>query len=281
MTSTKIFDMSEADQEKTSIFIWWKDINFSLRLNFNWDLIWIIFSGSEPKGKNVAEPKEKDVAESEGKNLTETEKEAKAKYSRPPITQWTPELVEKFYREAKEHTDQLTEINKQFAAQFKKATSDDVQLHLNNEEAKGHFIGLLLTHTTMLNKYFDNRLAWIGMWSDSYSEELKDVFEKYKAIKDGNYDEFLTKIADLDEKDRSVAITMYFNNFNGYRNITNKALNKAEGLSHEYLKDFTPLLKDPRIRQIVNKDYGEAKKIFLEQDGYLRKKVSEVINQPK
>lgn len=56
-----------------------------------------------------------------------------------------------------------------------------------------------------------------------------------------------------------------------------KEINSVENFFHsEIRKD--PIYKNAEFKQIMNKDYPETKKIYVDQDSYLRQKVGEILN---
>lgn len=87
----------------------------------------------------------------------------------------------------------------------------------------------------------------------------------------------IAKIAKIKEEKQQVK--EYFDLFNGYRNKVKKEITKLETLSRDGFRKHLPdLYKLKEFKQIVNIDAPKAIKEVVDQDGYLKSKISEIIN---
>lgn len=192
---------------------------------------------------------------------------------------WTPEYKNQFYNYLQQHMAEYEKINQKNEEMFKLATS--VDLHVDNPEAVLHIIRLLQSHTTMLNKSFDNRLAWLSIFKSGCPSDIQEKLNQIESNKHNSYEKYLKSIEGVrDDIDMKTFAKLTFNSLNAFRNEANKEVNKGEEILNTYIRK-TPIYKEDRFKQLITHDYLRTKKIFSDQDSYLRKKVSEVLNAPK
>lgn len=83
----------------------------------------------------------------------------------------------------------------------------------------------------------------------------------------------------LDEKQQ---VKEFFNIFNSYRNKVSKDINKLEHVTHEGFRINMPdLYKTKEFKQLINIDSPKVIKKVVDEDNYLKKKISEIINEKK
>lgn len=106
----------------------------------------------------------------------------------------------------------------------------------------------------------------------------------YKAMGDKTdklIEDYFYAVENLSSKtDFKACLKEYFNLTNGLRNAVYKEINAFENDLHSRIRR-DPMYKNAEFKQIVNQDYPALKKNFIEQDSYLRKKISDVLNAPK
>lgn len=91
--------------------------------------------------------------------------------------------------------------------------------------------------------------------------------------------DYVDKIDKLGDNKGDPTGKINFSAVNAYRNEGNKQLNKAENFIHAEFKDLGKFYqKSPELKKCLNVDYINAKKSFNEQDGYLKKTISEILN---
>ena len=93
--------------------------------------------------------------------------------------------------------------------------------------------------------------------------------------------DYFSKIEKLSES-RSVDASLkeFFTITNAFRNSLNKELNLAEQEVHKNIR-LTIAYKNPKVKQVVNSDLIIVKRIFNEQDSYLKKRVEEILFSKK
>jgi hypothetical protein len=95
-----------------------------------------------------------------------------------------------------------------------------------------------------------------------------------------NHLENIEKIRNI--KDERQQAKEYFDTLNAYRNKARKEVIKYEAVSHDGLKKYQPnLYKLKEFKQLVNIDAPKVIKEVVDQDDYLKKKISEIINATK
>jgi hypothetical protein len=109
-------------------------------------------------------------------------------------------------------------------------------------------------------------------------QEFSDIESNILDIKEN----YISKVEKLSEKEGNIKGTFkeFFSETNAFRNKVYTELNKAENLLSS---DFRagPFSNNKEIKQIINKDYINAKKSFIREDEYLKKKISEIIYEKK
>jgi hypothetical protein len=89
----------------------------------------------------------------------------------------------------------------------------------------------------------------------------------------------ITKIGDGNWRDDIKNIKIFFDNLNAHRNRTNKLIVKYENISHSAFKEhMSDIYKLKEFKQLVNVEGPKSIKEVVDQDSYLKKKISEIIN---
>jgi hypothetical protein len=87
----------------------------------------------------------------------------------------------------------------------------------------------------------------------------------------------LVKISDPHEQARQFFIIL-----NTYRNKTFKIINALDSISHKHIREIMPdLYKNAEFKKIVNVDVPKSIKEVVNEDSYLKSRVSEIINTKK
>jgi hypothetical protein len=95
-----------------------------------------------------------------------------------------------------------------------------------------------------------------------------------------NHVENISKIAKISDEKQQVK--EYFDLLNAYRNKVKKELSRLEIVSHDgFRKNIPELYKLKEFKELVNKDVPKVIKDVVENDGYLKTKISEIINAKK
>jgi hypothetical protein len=89
--------------------------------------------------------------------------------------------------------------------------------------------------------------------------------------------DYFSKVDKLSEgRSLDASLKEFFTITNAYRNSLNRELNLAEQEVSKTLR-LTTAYKDPKVKQLVNSDLIMIKKIFNEQDSYLKKRIEEIL----
>ncbi len=104
--------------------------------------------------------------------------------------------------------------------------------------------------------------------------KLKEINSKLVELQTKYYSK-VKLIASSDNK--TLQVKEFYSCLNEYRNLVNKELNKVDNLIIGDLKD-SALYKYPQIRKAVNVEYVQAKKHFNDTDGYLKRRIGEILN---
>jgi len=109
------------------------------------------------------------------------------------------------------------------------------------------------------------------------SPEVKLEFKNKHSELVNLHKQFLDDSASLGEQARQFFIIL-----NTYRNKTFKIINVLESLSHKDIRQTMPdLYKNAQYKEMVNIDVPKSIKEVVNEDSYLKSKISEIINVKK
>jgi len=92
---------------------------------------------------------------------------------------------------------------------------------------------------------------------------------------------YFSKVEKLSEgRSLDASIKEFYTLTSAFRNSFKKELNLAEQEVHKNLR-LTTAYKNPKVKQVVNSDLIIVKRIFNEQDSYLKKRVEEILYSKK
>jgi len=108
-----------------------------------------------------------------------------------------------------------------------------------------------------------------------FPEEVQSKLMELESKRDQISRKYFEELDKLDEiKDPKARLQQAFIKTNAYRNALNKEFNLAEQIVNKSLKG-TVISKNPEFKVLVNSRYIEVKKIFNNQDGYLKKRIEQ------
>lgn len=128
-----------------------------------------------------------------------------------------------------------------------------------------------------------NRIKLIQSHSSSLPLETKEslllIEKKIEKLHMDFSNDTTDKITNMtDEKQ----VKVFFDTLNAYRNAVRKELIKYETITQDgFKKNFPDLFKLKEYKKLVNIDRPKCIKQVVDQDSYLKKKISEIINENK
>jgi len=157
------------------------------------------------------------------------------------------------------------------------------KLTLDNPEVPNLLVMMLQDQTQFLNASLLKRIAWLKVTQPSLPllvrEDLSAI-EKNIYTLQGNLSQSISKIPGI--KDERQQVKEFFDLLNGYRNKVRKEMIKLETVSHEGFKNHLPdLYKMKEFKQLINIDAPKVIKQVVDEDSYLKTKISEIINAKK
>jgi len=179
-----------------------------------------------------------------------------------------------------EFMQEYAALNIDIAEKLKKA--GDANLYYEDKpEVQSAILALLHTHSSFLNKSYDGRATWININKNYLSQEVRLKLDEMEIKRTEIQNNYFSKVEKLSEG-RSVdaSIKEFYTLTNAFRNSFNKELNLAEQEVHKNLR-LTTAYKNPKVKQVVNSDLIIVKRIFNEQDSYLKKRVEEILYSKK
>nr|YP_009867821.1 cytochrome oxidase subunit I [Nemania diffusa]QKG05020.1 cytochrome oxidase subunit I [Nemania diffusa] len=181
-----------------------------------------------------------------------------------------------YIKQINEFMEEYATLNINIAEKLKKAGEANLYYE-DKPEVQRAIMALLQTHSSFLNKSYDGRATWININKNYLPEEVRLKLEEMEKKRIEIQSDYFSKIEKLSES-RSVDASLkeFFTITNAYRNSLNKELNLAEQEVHKNIR-LTIAYKNPKVKQVVNSDLIIVKRIFNEQDSYLKKRVEEIL----
>ena len=160
---------------------------------------------------------------------------------------------------------------------------DKGDLTMHDEGVSNMLILILQDQTQYFNASIMARLEWVqvtlpnlpGQVKDDLSIIKNDIFKLQ-----GKHTDNIHKIASMDNEQQQVKA--YFDLLNAYRNNVKKEIVNYETVWRDGFRNNTPeLYKLKEFKQLVNVEGPKAIKEVVDQDGYLKSKMSIIINAKK
>ena len=160
---------------------------------------------------------------------------------------------------------------------------DQGKVTMGDLDVPNLLVMMLQDQTQFFNASILKRIEWTNVTRSNLPSdvrtELSTIVQNIFNLKE-EHTNSIAKIARIKEEKQQVK--EYFDLFNGYRNNVKKEISKLETVSRDgYRKHLPDLYKLKEFKQIVNVDAPKAIKEVVDQDGYLKSKISEIINAKK
>lgn len=154
---------------------------------------------------------------------------------------------------------------------------------LDKPDVPSILVMMLQDQTQFLNASILKRIEWLKVSRPSLPlpvrEELS-IIEKNIYGLQANLRESITKLPGI--KDERQQVKEFFDLLNAYRNKVRKEIIKLETVSHDgFKKNLPDLYKMKEFKQLINIDAPKAIKEVVDEDSYLKTKISEIINAKK
>jgi len=184
----------------------------------------------------------------------------------------TPE--QEFIKDIREIIEEFEAFNKKAAGNLKIVTDTELKYE-NIPLVNIAYKALIEAHSGYLTKSYMRRDAWITKFMPFFPEEVQSKLMELESKRDQISRKYFEELDKLDEiKDPKARLQQAFIKTNAYRNALNKEFNLAEQIVNKSLKG-TVISKNPEFKVLVNSIYIEVKKIFNNQDGYLKKRIEQ------
>ena len=164
---------------------------------------------------------------------------------------------------------------------------ENKDLNVTNSELAQEFLKILQVHSSVLRTSLDNRDNFLNYLSAFLSKEDKIQIKEITLIKEKVDDAYMSKIMELAETitaEKGIDkrfLKEFFDTTNTYRNAVKKELVKMEKIVQKGIKQSNIYHEVPEFKKMLNSDYPKANKTFNDQDGYLKKRIIEILNESK
>lgn len=158
-------------------------------------------------------------------------------------------------------------------------------LTLGSKDIPGHgtFYNVLEYQAKYLHHHVIKRKVWFRLFTDNIINSLNDklAFEELDKKTNDLFENYFSQVEKLSSMTNvEIALKEFFNRTNEVRNAVYKELNAFERDLDAKVRAES-IYTSKEFRHIYNIEYPSVKKKYVDQDSYLRKKVSEVLNAPK
>jgi len=160
-------------------------------------------------------------------------------------------------------------------------------ISLNEPEVPTLLVMMIQDQTRFLNTSIIMRMEWIQVILPGLPEQIKadikaglsEIAHTINKLQSDNTSN-IEKVRSI--KDEKQQVKEFFDLTNAYRNKVRKEIIKYETLVHDGYKNHDPeLYKTKEFKQLINKDVPKIIKKVVDQDSYLKSKISEIINAAK
>jgi hypothetical protein len=149
------------------------------------------------------------------------------------------------------------------------------------EESLAHsLLSILQTHSKMLQGSFSGRDGLISELRHLLSEEDQGRIEELSTRKDKILDDYLEKVSNLDGSKLKGLLKRFFDATNGYGKDMTKLAREQDDIIRRGLKGH-PVNGKPEFKKMIRTDYPEVLRSFQKEDDALRKRFTQLFNQPK
>nr|YP_009744352.1 cytochrome c oxidase subunit 1 [Xylaria hypoxylon]QIE13205.1 cytochrome c oxidase subunit 1 [Xylaria hypoxylon] len=181
-----------------------------------------------------------------------------------------------YIKQMNEFMEEFAVLNIDIADKLKKAGEANLYYE-DKPEVQRAIMALLQTHSSFLNKSYDGRATWISLNKKYLPLEARLKLEEMEIKITEIQKNYFSKVEKLSES-RSVDASLkeFFTLTNAFRNSLNKELNLAEQEVQKNIRQ-TAAYKNPKVKQVINSDLIIVKRIFNEQDNYLKKRVEDIL----
>lgn len=160
---------------------------------------------------------------------------------------------------------------------------DQGKITMDTPEIPNFLVMMLQDQTQFLNASLLKRMEWLKVTRPSLPlvvrEELSQIEKNIYGLQ-ANLSQSINKIRGI--KDERQQVKEFFDLLNAYRNKVRKEIVKLETVSHEgFKKNLPDLYKMKEFKQLINIDAPKAIKEVVDEDSYLKSKISEIINAKK
>lgn len=156
-------------------------------------------------------------------------------------------------------------------------------LSMNHSEVPGLLVMMLQDQTQFFNASILTRMEWTKVTQPILPSEVKVKMSSYAENiykLQNDYTRNIDKIRQIEDNKQQVK--EFFDLLNAYRNNVRKEIIKLETASRDGFRAFLPdLYKLKEFKQLVNVDAPKIIKEVVDQDAYLKTKLSEIINAKK
>ncbi len=152
---------------------------------------------------------------------------------------------------------------------------------INEGSLINHLNTIIQKHSEIITNSFTLRDHLINDLRHYLSEEDKAKIDEATRRAEEATSNYINKVENMNERfENRTKLKVFFDSTNSYRNTLKKEYTTKDAILQKGIKQH-PAFENQELRKLINSDYRDTLKAFHDQEGYLKKRISEIFNEPK
>lgn len=189
-----------------------------------------------------------------------------------------------FYEEIspchEQYTKLLQDMNSKSLSYTLEVPKNNEDPSITEESLARSLLSILQTHSKMLQGSFSGRDGLISELRHLLSQEDQGRIEELSTRKDKILDDYLDKVSNLEGSKLKGLLKRFFDATNVYGKDMTKLAREQDDIIRRGLKGH-PVNRKPEFKKMIRTDYPEVIRSFQKEDDALRKRFTQLFNQPK
>uniref|UniRef100_A0AAU7YTV1 Uncharacterized protein n=1 Tax=Madurella sp. TaxID=2420206 RepID=A0AAU7YTV1_9PEZI len=144
-----------------------------------------------------------------------------------------------------------------------------------------HLQTIIEKHSEIITNSFNLRDHFINDLRHYLNDEDKAKIDEITRRIEEVTDDYINKLGNMNESfENRTKLKVFFDSTNSYRNTLKKEYTAKDVILQKGLKQH-PVFENKDFKKMINSDYRNTLKSFHDQEGYLKKRITEIFNEPK
>ena len=178
-------------------------------------------------------------------------------------------------------TEYLTRLNNSCSQFSLNVPINNTNPEINERSLITHMHTVIQKHSEIITSSFTLRDHWINDMRNYLNEEDRAKIDEITRRIEGATEDYINKIGNMNESfENRTKLKVFFDCTNSYRNTIKKEYSAKDAILQRGLKQH-PIFENQEVRKMIISDYRNSLKAFHDEEGYLKKIISEIFNEPK